>query len=143
MMQKTRKIIALLLACLLLLTACGPKTPDPTQTTAAPIETTEPHSHAYVDGVCLCGDSNGLDGFAMETAAGLTEVSRENTENGMLLTSANPAGEAQGIRLTKEFDAVSGHYYELIYRFTSDVAGLVYFSSDNAVCYETNEFEVK
>ena len=57
MMYKTKKIIALLLACLLL-TACGPKAPDPIQTTAAPAETTEPHSHAYVDGVCLCGDSN-------------------------------------------------------------------------------------
>ena len=103
-MRKNRKMIAwlLVLACLFSLAACGKNNPDPTGTTAptqttAPAETEAQNPKAEV-----------LEGVTVETAAGLAEVVREDTATGMSLTSANPAGAMEGIRLNKEFDAVYG-----------------------------------
>ena len=141
-----RKLLALImaLAMLLSLAACA-ETPaaEPTETEPTETEPTEPHVHAFVDGVCQCGESSGWEGLTIETAEGLTAVEREDTDTGMLLTSANAPGEADAIRLTKELDGVQDRFYEVVYRFTSNVDGTVRFVSDDAVYYESNEFEVK
>ena len=133
----------LALACLVSLTACG-KQPDPVETTA-PTESetpTEAHSHEFVDGLCQCGESNGFDSFTVFTDAGLTAVERLDEETQFVLTSANAAGESGAIRLDTQFDAVYGHYYEAVYKFTGNVAGTVRFASPDAVFYETDTCEV-
>lgn len=143
-----RKLLALImaLAMLLSLAACA-ETPaaEPTETEPADTEPagTEPHVHAFVDGVCECGESTGWESINIETAEGLTAVEREDTDAGLQLTSANAAGEMDAIRLTKELDGTQDHFYEVIYKFTSNVDGTVRFVSDGAVYYEGNEFEVK
>ena len=137
-MRKYRKSIAwlLVLTCLLGLVGCSKNKPEPTETGAptqitAPAETEAQNPEAEV-----------LEGVTLETAAGLTEVIREDTKAGMVLTSANPAGEMEAIRLNKGFDTVYGRYYEVVYTFTSNVAGTVRFVSEGAAYYETNEYEV-
>ncbi len=133
--------VLLLLAHLFVLAGCGQETPEPTQTDAPP--ETEAHSHTFVEDVCQCGETNGLEGFTLETDAALTPVVREDSETGMTLTSENGAGDMQGIRLNKQIEAVYGQFYELVYRFTSSVAGTVRFVSDGAAYYGSNEYEVK
>ena len=152
-MSNTRKPTAirwiallLLLAHLFMLAGCGTEAPD-TEGTGNPTQPTDPadsetHVHAFTDGVCQCGESNGLNGFTVQTDAALTAVVREDTDSGMTLTSANAAGEMQAIRLEKEIDTVYGHYYEIVYKFTSNVAGTVRFVSDDVAYYESNEYEV-
>ena len=135
-MRKNRRIIALLLACLLL-TACGKNDPIPTET-STPIETTAP-----AETVSQSPEAMGLDGLTVQTAEGLADVTCEETEEGMRFTSANPAGQMQDILLCKEMETVYGHYYEMVYRFTSNTAGTVRFSGEGAAYYESNEFEVK
>ena len=150
--QKTGAVrwlaVLLALTCVFALVGCGNQQSQPTETTGAPAQTTVPketeaHTHSFVDGVCQCGEENGFVGVTVETAAGLAEVVAEAGENGLTLTSTNPAGEAQNIRLTKELDAWFGRYYELVFRFTSNVEGIVRFVSEGAAYYETNEYEVK
>ena len=80
--------------------------------------------------------------ITLETAEGLTPVTVEATEAGIVLTSQNPAAEMEAIRLTKELDVLFGRYYEMVYTFTSNVAGKVRFVSDGAAYYESNEFDV-
>lgn len=151
-MRKTRnpgaiRWMALLLALVqpFAMAGCGQKD-DPIETnpTEAPVPSTDSqvHVHAFADGVCQCGETSGFEGFALEVADGLQEVLLEDTEGGMVLTSANPAGEMQGIRLNKEFDAEYGRFYEVLYCFTSDVAGTVRFASEGGACYESGEYEV-
>ena len=135
-MRKNRRTIALLLACLLL-TACGKNDPIPTET-STPIETTAP-----AETVSQSPEAMGLDGLTVQTAEGLADVTCEETEEGMRFTSANPAGQMQDILLCKEMETVYGHYYEMVYRFTSNTAGTVRFSGEGAAYYESNEFEVK
>ena len=76
--------VLLLLAHLFVLAGCCQETPEPTQTDAPP--ETEAHSHTFVEGVCQCGETNGLEGFTLETDAALTPVVREDSETGMTLT---------------------------------------------------------
>ena len=142
------KWLAVLLAavCMFALVGCDKQqlpveTTDATVETAAP--TTEPHTHEFVDGVCRCGEENGLAGISVETEAGLAEVLVESGESGITLTSDNEAGESQRIRLTKEVDAYWGRYYEMVYRFTSNASGVVRFTSEGAAYYESNEYEVE
>jgi len=153
-MMKNRKpqasiwmVLILLLVHLFVLAGCSQAEPEVEQT-SEPTQATVPneseaHEHTFVDGLCECGESNGLDGFTVETESGLSEVQREDTDAGMVLTSTNPAGQMQSIRLIKAVDAAYGRYYEVVYNFTSNVAGTVRFVSDGAAYYETNEFEVK
>ncbi len=140
---KAIRFAALLLALVQLFTlaGCGKNEPAPTETSTAP--EAEVHNHSFVDGKCECGASNGFEGVTVQTSGSLTAVTREDTDSGMTLSSANAPGEMEGIRLEKDLDAVYGHYYEVVYRFTSNVAGTVRFLSDDAAYYESNEYEVK
>ena len=143
---KAFRWIALILVLVQLFTMAGcvrkdvPDETDPSTEPAPPTET-QPHEHLFADGICACGETNGLDGFTVELADGLNAVVREDTEAGMILTSDNAAGEMQSIRLNKAFDAAYSRYYEIVYRFTSTVAGTVRFTADG-VCYESGEYEV-
>ena len=124
--------ILLLMVHLVSLTACGNKQPAPTETNVptehvAPTET-EAHSHEFVNGLCQCGETNGLEGVAVYTDGSLTPVELLEDEKGMTLTSANAAGDSALIRLDKEIETARGHYYELVYRFTSNVPGTVRFA---------------
>ncbi len=137
-MRIHRKLTAwlLVLACLFGLVGCAGQTAEPTEA-VDPTQSTVP-SESEVQNP----EPAILDGVTVETAAGLTEVSREDTESGVTFTSENPAGEPESIRLNKEFETVYGHYYELVYTFTSNVAGKVRFVSDGAAYYESNEYDV-
>ena len=84
-MRKNRRIIALLLACLLL-TACGKNDPIPTET-STPIETTAP-----AETVSQSPEAMGLDGLTVQTAEGLADVTCEETEEGLRFTSDNHYG---------------------------------------------------
>ena len=151
-MRKTRKstirwiAILLLMVHLVSLTACGSKPADgketdaPTESTA-PAET-ESHSHEFTDGLCQCGESNGMDGIALTVASGLNAPERKDSETGMTLISSNGAGDPAGIRLDREIETAYGHYYEMVYRFTSNVAGSVRFACEGATLYEEDTFDV-
>jgi hypothetical protein len=76
------------------------------------------------------------------TDATLSPVERQDTENGIILTSANGAGEPAQIRLDKEIQTSYGHYYEMVYRFTSNVPGTVRFVCEGAAVYEEDTFDV-
>ena len=157
-MKLTRKNTARWIALLLLmahlfsLTACGKKQADPAETnapaaSAEPTEYVEPaeteaHSHEFVDGVCQCGEANGLEGVSLSVGSGLNAVERQDTETGMTLISTNAAGEPNQIRLDKEIETSHGHFYEMIYRFTSNTAGTVRFACDGATMYEEDTFDV-
>lgn len=136
--------IILLVVHLVSLTACGKKQPavaNVPSETAMPTET-EGHSHEFQDGLCQCGAVNGMKGVNVVTDSGLTAVERLDSETGMTLISSNVAGESAQIRLDKEIETVHGQFYEAIYRFTSNVAGTVYFACDGAVMYEKNTYDV-
>lgn len=121
MMRKHRKMIAWLLAltCLLGLVGCSNKNADPTESTPVPTQTTAPAETEPQS----TEDAQVLEGVTVETDASLEAVVREDTEAGMTLTSGNPAGAMEAIRLNKELDTVFGRYYEVVYTFTSNVAG--------------------
>lgn len=144
--RKKWTAILLLVAHIFSLTACGKKQPDPVET-ETPAESVAPaedeHSHEFVDGLCQCGESNGLDGITVHVASGLKDVERKDTEDGMTLTSANAAGEGAQIRLDKEIETAYSHFYEMVYRFTSNVAGSVRFACEGAVMYEEDTFDVE
>ena len=144
--RKKWTAILLLVAHIFSLTACGKKQPDPVET-ETPAESVAPaedeHSHEFVDGLCQCGESNGLDGITVHVASGLKDVERKDTEDGMTLTSANASGEAAQIRLDKEIETAYSHFYEMVYRFTSNVAGSVRFACEGAVMYEEDTFAVE
>ena len=137
-MKNTRAIrwiaVLLLLVYLFSLTACAKKQPDPTQTTA-PAETVLPTETEVQT-------AEFIEGISVFTDATLSPVERQDTENGILLTSANGAGDPAQIRLDKEVETVYGHYYEMVYRFTSSVPGTVRFACEEAVIYEEDTFEV-
>ena len=130
----------LVMAHLFALTACGGGQPETPETTVP--QETEAHVHAFVDGACQCGQTNGLEGVSVYAAEGMTPVERQDTEDGMVLTSANGAGEPDRIRLDMGVDAAYGHYYEMVYRFTSNVAGTVRFACEGAQVYEEDTFDV-
>ena len=139
-MKNTRAIrwiaVLLLLVHLFSLTACAGKQPDPTQTTA-PAETVLPtETETEVQ------TAEFIEGISVFTDAALSPVERQNTENGILLTSANGAGDPALIRLDKEVETVYGHYYEIVYRFTSNVPGTVRFHCEGAAVYEEDTFDV-
>ena len=69
-------------------------------------------------------------------------MERQDEEAQFSLTSSNAAGETGAIRLDTQFDAVYGHYYEAVYKFTSNVAGSVRFASPDAVFYDTDTYEI-
>ena len=149
-MKKTRATkwiaILLLMVHLVSLTACGNKQPAPTETNVptehvAPTET-EAHSHEFVNGLCQCGETNGLEGVAVYTDGSLTPVELLEDEKGMTLISANAAGDSALIRLDKEIETDRGHFYELVYRFTSNVPGTVRFACEGAALYEEDTFDV-
>ena len=138
--------ILLLLAHLISLTACGKKQPA-VEEASTPIETvmsaeTEGHSHEFVDGQCQCGESNGMKGVSVVTDSGLKTVERLDSETGMTLISSNGAGESAQIRLDREIATTQGHYYELVYRFTSNVEGSVRFVCEGTEVYEEDTFDV-
>jgi len=138
--------ILLLLAHLISLTACGKKQ-SAVEEAGTPIETvmsaeTEGHSHEFVDGQCQCGESNGMKGVSVVTDSGLKTVERLDSETGMTLISSNGAGESAQIRLDREIATTQGHYYELVYRFTSNVEGSVRFVCEGAEVYEEDTFNV-
>ena len=135
--------LLLVLVYLVSLTACNNQQPVATEPSESvpPVET-EPHSHEFTDGLCQCGESNGFDAFTVFTADGLTAVERQDEEAQFSLTSSNAAGETGAIRLDTQFDAVYGHYYEAVYKFTSNVAGTVRFASPDAVFYDTDTYEI-
>ena len=135
--------LLLVLVYLVSLTACNNQQPVATEPSesVSPVET-EPHSHEFTDGLCQCGESNGFDAFTVFTADGLTAVERQDEEEQFSLTSSNAAGETGAIRLDTQFDAVYGHYYEAVYKFTSNVAGSVRFASPDAVFYDTDTYEI-
>ena len=135
--------LLLVLVYLVSLTACNNQQPVATEPSESvpPVET-EPHSHEFADGLCQCGESNGFDAFTVFTADGLTAVERQDEEAQFSLTSSNAAGETGAIRLDTQFDAVYGHYYEAVYKFTSNVAGSVRFASPDAVFYDTDTYEI-
>ena len=138
--------ILLLLTHVFSLTACKNKQPDPVETVApteivVPTET-EAHSHEFVDGLCQCGESNGLEGISVFTDSAINPVERQDSETGMTLISSNGAGDPAQIRLDKEIDTAYGHYYEMVYRFTSNTAGSVRFACEGATVYEEDTFDV-
>ena len=126
--------ILLLMAHLFSLAACGNKQPDPTQTNV-PTETILPTETE----VNVLGFAEGISLF---TDAKLIPVDRQDTENGILLTSANAAGESALIRLDKEIETAGGRYYEMVYRFISNTAGTVRFVCEGAEVYEEDTFQV-
>jgi len=137
----TRWIAVLLLVVhLVSLTACGNKQADPAETNV-PTET-EGHSHEFVDGLCQCGESNGLEGIQIVVDSGLNAVERQDSETGMTLISSNGAGDPAQIRLDKEIETAYGRYYEMVYRFTSNVAGSVRFTCEGVTMYEEDTFDV-
>ena len=138
--------ILLLMVHLVSLTACGSKQPD-VEETSAPTENvmpteTEGHSHEFVDGLCQCGVTNGTEGISVFADSGLNAVQRRDDETGMTLISSNGAGEPAKIRLDKEIETAPGHFYEMVYRFTSNVAGSVRFACEGATVYEEDTFDV-
>ena len=128
--------IVLLVVHLFSLTACGTKQPDPTET-SAPVETVPAETEASIQEPAAV-----LEGISVFTDSGLTPVERLDTETGITLTSANAAGESAQIRLDKEIETAYGHYYEMVYRFTSNVPGTVRFSCEGATVYEEDTFDV-
>ena len=157
-MRKTKRsatrwlAILLLVAHLFSLTACGNKQVEPAEINAptenaAPAENempteTEGHSHEFVDGLCQCGESNGLEGIQIVVDSGLNALERQDSETGMTLISSNGAGDPAGIRLDKDIETAYGHFYEMVYRFTSNVAGSVHFACEGATMYEEDTFDV-
>lgn len=136
--------ILLLMVHLVSLTACGkaqPAVANVPSEDAMPTET-EGHSHEFQDGLCQCGVDNGMKGVSVVTDSGLTAVERLDAENGMTLISANGVGESAQIRLEREIETTYGNYYELVYRFTSNVEGSVRFACENVEVYETDTFDV-
>ena len=139
-MKKTKKTavkwiaMLLLLAHMVSLTACGNKQHDPTETnvpTESVIPTeTEAQTREFAEGISLFTD------------AGLSPVERQDTENGITLISSNGAVDPAQIRLDKEIGTACGHYYEMVYRFTSNVPGTVRFSCEGATVYEEDTFDV-
>ena len=128
--------IVLLVVHLFSLTACGNKQPDPTETNT-PVETMPTETEAQIQEAAAV-----LEGVSVFTDSGLTPVERQDTETGITLTSANAAGESAQIRLDKEIETAYGHYYEMVYRFTSNVPGIVRFSCEGATVYEEDTFDV-
>ena len=151
-MRKTKRsatrwiAVLLLMVHLVSLTACGNKQAD-VEETGAPTESmmpteTEGHSHEFVDGLCQCGESNGLEGIQIVVDSGLNALERQDSETGMTLISSNGAGDPAGIRLDKDIETAYGHFYEMVYRFTSNVAGSVHFACEGATMYEEDTFDV-
>ena len=128
--------ILLLVVHLFSLTACGNKQPDPTETNA-PVETMPTETEAQIQEVAAA-----LEGITVYADSGLNPVERQDTETGLTLISSNGAGEPGQIRLDKEIETAYGHYYEMVYRFTSNVPGTVRFSCEGAAVYEEDTFDV-
>jgi predicted small lipoprotein YifL len=85
--------VLLLLAHLFSLTACAKKQPAPTETNV-PTESVMPtETEAQT--------AEFIEGISVFTDAALSPVERQDTENGIILTSANAAGESAQIRLDK------------------------------------------
>ena len=144
--MSTKRWIAILLLMvhLISLTACGK---EQAEVTSAPAENvmpteTEAHNHEFADGQCQCGESNGMKGVNVVTDPGLNAVERQDSETGMTLISSNGAGDSAQIRLDKEIATTYGHYYEMVYRFTSNVEGSVRFVCEGAEVYEEDTFDV-
>ena len=62
----------LVVAHLFALTACGGGQSETPETTVP--QETEAHVHAFVDGTCQCGQTNGLEGVSVFAAEGVTPV---------------------------------------------------------------------
>ena len=148
--RKTRTargiVLILLVVCLFSMTACGKKQTDSSETNTTtenkvPNET-ETHTHKFVNGLCACGDSNGFEGITVFTDSGLKAVQRQDAEMAMTLISANGASKSEQISLKKEIKVAYGKYYEMVYCFTSNVAGKVRFACENATVYDEGTFDV-
>lgn len=101
------------------------------------------HAHRFVNGVCLCGRSNGFDGCNVWTDGSLMPVVREDTENSITLISENAADEWWKVKLELPRTFTEGKEYEVSFSFTSNTSGTIKYSANEATFHNSNEYSVQ
>ena len=101
------------------------------------------HTHNFVNGVCLCGQSNGFEGVNVWNEGSLTPVVREDTESTMTVTSANAAGDWWKVKVELPRSVETGKTYEATFVFTSNATGTIKYNVDGAEYLTSNEYNVQ
>ena len=135
--------LLLVLVYLVSLTACNNQQPVATEPSESvpPVET-EPHSHEFADGLCQCGESNGFAGFGIWNEGSLTPVVREDTENSMIITSANAPGDWWKVKVEWPLSIEEGKIYEVTFVFNSTAAGRIKYHVGGANFLTGQEYDV-
>jgi len=108
-----------------------------------PAEPEEPeHTHSFVNGLCECGVTNGFAGVNVWTEGSLTPVTREDTENSMIVTSTNVPGDWWKVKVEWPLAVEEGKTYEAIFSFTSDAAGTIKYSVNAATFLDNQDYDV-
>ncbi|MEE1328449.1 MAG: hypothetical protein UHS47_07885, partial [Oscillospiraceae bacterium] len=100
------------------------------------------HTHSFVNGKCECGETNGFAGFGVWTEGSLTPVVREDTENSMIITSANAPGDWWKVKVEWPLSVEEGKTYEVTFVFNSTAAGRIKYHVGGANFLTGQEYDV-
>ena len=109
--------------------------------TEAPVPPPE-HTHSFVNGMCECGVTNGFAGVNVWTEGSLTPVTREDTENSMIVTSTNAPGDWWKVKVEWPLSVEEGKTYEATFVFNSDAAGTIKYHVGGAAFLDSQEYNV-
>jgi len=105
-------------------------------------EVEEVHTHSFVNGRCECGAGNGFAGVSVWTEGSLTPVTREDTENSMIMTSTNAPGDWWKVKLEWPLAIEEGKTYEVTFYFTSNTSGTIKYSVNAATFLDSQDYSV-
>ena len=100
------------------------------------------HTHSFVNGKCECGEENGFAHVTTWTEGSLTPVTREDTENSMIVTSTNAPGDWWKVKVEWPLSVEEGKTYEATFCFTSDAAGTIKYSVNAATFLDNQDYNV-